>query len=111
MVDLSFLEKLSRGDVPKMKRYISMYLSVAPEIFARMRKSLNEENWSDLALNAHSIKPQTDYMGIEPLKQVLMDIEYAVVNEKYQSLTSLFETAFELHEKSQIILKNKFKEL
>ncbi|MGK0385865.1 MAG: HPt (histidine-containing phosphotransfer) domain-containing protein [Patiriisocius sp.] len=111
MIDLTFLEKLTKGDIQKMKKYISMYLSVAPEIFERMRKSLHEENWSSLALNAHSIKPQTDYMGIESLKQVLMEIEYALVKEKYHSLTTLFETAFELHEKSQVILNDKFKEL
>jgi len=111
MIDLSFLEKISKGDIPKMKRYISMYLTVAPEIFERMQKNLDEENWLDLALNAHSIKPQTDYMGIESLKQVLMEIENAVVKSNYTSLAMLFETAFELNEKSQVVLNNKLKEL
>ena len=30
MVDLTFLEKFTKGDKNKMKRYINMYLSVAP---------------------------------------------------------------------------------
>ena len=111
MIDLSFLKKLSKGDIPKMKRYISMYLSTAPEIFERMRKNLEEENWSDLALNAHSIRPQTDYMGIASLKQILMDIEYAVVKRNYQTLPSLFQSALELHEKSQVALSLKLKGL
>jgi len=111
MLDLTFLEKLSKGDIPKMKRYISMYLSTAPEIFDRMRNNLNEENWSDLALNAHSIKPQTDYMGVESLKEVLIEIENSVLNENYQIIPGLFQKAFVLHEKSLTSLNMKLHEL
>jgi len=111
MLDLTFLEKLSKGDVPKMKRYITMYLSIAPEIFERMRNNLDEENWSDLALNVHSIKPQTDYMGVESLKEVLIEIENSVLNENYQTIPGLFQKAFALHEKSQASLNMKLNEL
>lgn len=111
MVDLTFLEKLSKGDVPKMKRYITMYLSIAPEIFDRMRNNLDEENWSDLALNVHSIKPQTDYMGVESLKEVLIEIENSASNGNYQTIPGLFQKAFELHEKSQVALNMKLNEL
>lgn len=111
MIDLTFLEKLSRGDIPKIKRYISIYLSTAPGIFERMRQSVAEENWSDLALNAHSIKPQTDYIGIESLKQVLMEIEYAVIKNNYKPLPDLYQKAFSIHEESQVFFNNKLKEL
>jgi HPt (histidine-containing phosphotransfer) domain-containing protein len=111
MIDLSFLEKFTNGNTSKMKRYITMYLSTAPEIFERMNENIAQENWSDLAINAHSIKPQTDFMGIKSLKNILIEIEDAVKNEEYESLKVLYQKAYEIHKKSEILLNDKQKQL
>jgi HPt (histidine-containing phosphotransfer) domain-containing protein len=111
MIDLSFLEKFTKGNTSKMKRYITMYLSTAPDIFERMNKNITQENWSDLAINAHSIKPQTDFMGIKSLKNILIEIENAVKNEEYESLKVLYQKAYEIHKKSEILLNDKQKQL
>ena len=75
LVNLSFLEKFTGGNQSKIKRYISMYLATAPDILERMKKNLDAQNWSDLGINAHSLKPQTDFMGIVTLKNKLIEIE------------------------------------
>ena len=111
MIDLSFLEKFTKGNTSKMKRYITMYLSTAPEIFERMNENIAQENWSDLAINAHSIKPQTDYMGIGSLKNILIEIENGVKNGEYESLKDLYEKAYDIHKKSEAFLNDKVKEL
>jgi HPt (histidine-containing phosphotransfer) domain-containing protein len=111
MIDLSFLEKFTNGNTSKMKRYITMYLSTAPETFERMSENIAHKNWSDLAVNAHSIKPQTDYMGIDSLKNILIEIENCVKNVEYEGLEHLYQKAYAVHKKSEIILIEKLKEL
>jgi HPt (histidine-containing phosphotransfer) domain-containing protein len=111
MIDLSFLEKFTKGNTSKMKRYITMYLSTAPEIFERMNENIAQENWSDLAINAHSIKPQADFMGIKSLKKILIEIENGVKIGEYENLKGLSQKAFDIHKKSQIILSEKLKQL
>ena len=61
MVDLTFLRKFSKDDSQKMKRYISLYLDVAPNTFAEMKRNLDNQDWDQLRINALSLKPQTDY--------------------------------------------------
>ncbi len=111
MIDLSFLKKITGGDTLKIKKYISMYLSTAPEIYERMSKNVDQENWSDLALNVHFIKPQTGFMGIESLKHLLVEIEQSIIEEKYENTKSLYLKAYEVHIKSQALLINKVNEL
>jgi HPt (histidine-containing phosphotransfer) domain-containing protein len=111
LIDLSFLEKFTKGNTSKMKRYITMYLSNAPEIFERMNENIAEEKWTDLAINAHSIKPQTDYMGIESLKMILIEMENGAKNGEYESLKVLYQKAYEIHKKSEILLNDKLEQL
>ena len=107
MADLSFLYKFTKGNETKIKRYIKMYLSIAPDIFDRMKADIESQNWADLAINAHSLKPQVDYMGIPELKETLVEIENKVKNNEIESLKNLFEKALQLHQESAIDLENK----
>lgn len=100
MVDLSFLEKFTKGNPVKMKRYISMYLNIAPEIFERMKQNVEQKDWETLAINAHSLKPQTDYMGIATLKNVLISIENKAIEGEFNELENLLTQAFDIHSQS-----------
>lgn len=106
MVDLSFLEKFSKGNAEKMKKYVSMYLNTAPDSFKKMQQNIHDKSWSDLAINAHSLKPQAEFMGIPKLKEVLIEIENNVKNGKINDLESLFNSANAIHIESEIFLKN-----
>ena len=105
MVDLTYLEKFSKGNIKKMKKYVSMYLNTAPESFKMMQQNIKNKSWSDLAINAHSLKPQADFMGIYSLKDILIEIENNVKNEKVKDLEILFEKANAIHIESEIFLK------
>jgi len=106
MVDLSFLEKFTKGNTTKMKRYISMYLDMAPETFERMQQNIEDKSWSEVAVNAHSLKPQADYLGITTLKEVLVEIENKVKSGQFNELDCLFEKTISIHKDSEYYLQN-----
>lgn len=106
MLDMRFLESFTRGDKTKMKRYIQMYLDISPGIFQQMKTALDGKNWESLRINAHSLKPQADYMGVPKLKECLVRIEEGVVERKYSNLSNLYDEACKLHLESTKFLKN-----
>ncbi|MES2648164.1 MAG: Hpt domain-containing protein [Bacteroidota bacterium] len=88
-----------------MKRYISLYLDVAPKTFEEMKRNLNNEDWEQLRINAHSLKPQVDFMGIDSLKEELIKMEEAVKTKNFDTLETLFTTSLKIATNSEIILK------
>jgi len=105
MIDLSFLEKFTKGDTRKMKRYINMYLNIAPKTFNTMKENIKSQDWEQLRIQAHSLKPQADYMDIAKLKKVLGEIENEVQNGAYDSLKNLYDQALDCHVASERLLK------
>ena len=105
MVDLTFLKKFTKDDPQKMKRYISLYLDVAPKTFEEMQRNLKNGDWEQLRINAHSLKPQADFMGINSLKEELIKIEEAVRIKNLDILENLFNTSLTIATNSEIILK------
>ncbi|WP_367391981.1 Hpt domain-containing protein [Lewinella sp. LCG006] len=106
MTDLSFLQHFTKGDTAKMKRYINIYLTVAPKTFQQMQQAVRTQDWEQLRIQAHSLKPQTDYMGIHGLKAVLEDIEKNVLEEKFEKIHKLYEKALAIHSESTPLLKS-----
>jgi len=100
MVDLDFLREFTKGDTVKMKRYINIYLDVAPETFRSMKQHISDKDWEQLRIKAHSLKPQADYMGIPELKSLLVEIEQCVINGACKKLKHLYEQAEIIHTKS-----------
>ena len=111
MVDLTFLKKFTKEDPQKMKRYISLYLDVSPKTFEAMKLNLKNEDWEQLRINAHSLKPQADFMGINSLKEELIKIEEAVTSNNFDIIENLFNTSFKIATDSEIILKEMLEEL
>ncbi len=110
MVDLAFLEKFTKGDSAKMQRYIRMYLTESSPVFEKMEACIKNKDWAKLAICAHSLKPQVEFMGIDSLKQVLMAIENKAKIKAYDALEDLYREALQLHttscEQLKIHLKN-----
>ncbi len=111
MVDLTFLKKFTKDDPKKMKRYIGLYLDVAPKTFAEMKRNLDDKDWEQLRINAHSLKPQADFMGINSLKEELIKIEEAVKANNFDVLENLFTTSFKIATDSELILKDMLEQL
>lgn len=111
MVDLTFLKQFTKDNPQKMKRYISLYLDVAPKTFEEMQRNLNNEDWVQLRINAHSLKPQADFMGVSSLKEELIKIEEAVRSNNFDVLENLFTTSLKIATDSEIILKEMLEQL
>jgi len=111
MVDLTFLKKFTKDDHIKMKRYISLYLDVAPKPFEEMQRNLENKDWEQLRINAHSLKPQADFMGIESLKEELIKIEEAIKAKNFDVLENLLNTSLKIATDSEIILKEMWEQL
>ena len=106
MIDLTFLKKFTKDDPIKMKRYISLYLDVAPKTFEEMQRNLKSEDWEQLRINAHSLKPQAEFMGITTLKEELIKIEEAVKLNDLDGIENLFNSARTLSTTSENLLKD-----
>ena len=111
MVDLTFLKQFSKNNPQKMKRYISLYLDVAPKTFEEMQRNLKDADWEQLRINAHSLKPQADFMGIDRLKEELIKIEEAVKTNNFDILENLLTTSLKIAADSEIILKEMLEQL
>ena len=105
MVDLTFSKKFTKDDPIKMKRYISLYLDVAPKSFAEMQRNLDNMDWEQLRINAHSLKPQADFMGITGLKEELSKIEEAVKTNNVEVIEKLLGTSLTIATDSEIVHK------
>lgn len=109
-MDLSFLEKFTKGDPKKMKRYISLYLDVAPKTIVKMQQNLQAKDWEQLRINAHSLKPQVDFMGLGELKEKLVRIEEAVKSNKLDNISQLLNDVQRMHSQSEaalnLVIKN-----
>jgi HPt (histidine-containing phosphotransfer) domain-containing protein len=105
MIDLTFLRKFTKDDPVKMKRYISLYLDVAPKTFEEMQRNLQSGDWEQLRINAHSLKPQSDFMGIQSLKEQLIKIEEAVQTNHLDGIEELYDSAHTLSIEAERSLK------
>lgn len=105
MVDLTFLKKFTKEDPKKMRRYISLYLDVSPKTFDQMKQNLQDKDWEQLRINAHSLKPQADFMGILKLKEKLSEIEETIKLSNLNSIEKLCNSTYEIHLESQNELK------
>ncbi len=105
MIDLTFLKNFTKDDPKKMKRYISLYLDVAPKTFEEMQRNLESGDWEQLRINAHSLKPQADFMGINSLKEELIKIEEAVKTNNLEVIEELFSASLTISINSETLLK------
>ncbi|MBK6830927.1 MAG: Hpt domain-containing protein [Flavobacteriales bacterium] len=74
-VDLEYLERFCKGDRSRMEKYIRMYLDASPGLFADLAAKAGSGDAEGLAVAAHSLRPQVNYMGAQGLFDTLTTIE------------------------------------
>ena len=75
ITNLSFLSNFAAGDTARMKKYIGMFLQIAPQQMQKIRTALAASDWDGVRANAHSLKPQITYMGINGGDVLIKKIE------------------------------------
>jgi len=95
--DLGFLEQFCKGDRTRMEKYIGIYLHGAPAGFALMEERMHAGDGDGLAVAAHSMRPQANYMGAQHLFDLLTEIEALARNKGTTACTAQVKEAVELN--------------
>ena len=75
ITNLDFLTNFAAGDKTRMKKYIGMFLQIAPQQMEKIKAALASSDWDAVRANAHSLKPQITYMGISGGDVLIKKIE------------------------------------
>ena len=71
--NLDFLKQFTNNDLQKMNKYIGMFLENAPKLLSRLENGMTNQDFEEVKIAAHSLKPQMSYMGIdEELSHIFM---------------------------------------
>jgi hypothetical protein len=105
-VDLGYLERFCKGDRTRMEKYIRMYLDAAPGLFAQLKERAEVGDAEALAVAAHSLRPQVNYMGAQVLFDRLTTIEQGARTEGAAACATEVAEAYDLNEKVMAELRS-----
>lgn len=75
--DLSFLERLCKGDRVKMSAFIEQYLADSPQLYRMLEEASANSDATALAHAAHDLRPHAHYIGAQEVQQLLVTIDQA----------------------------------
>lgn len=75
VIDLGYLDRFCKGDRDRMEKYIRMYIDGSPHLFADLALKAAAGDADGLALAAHGLRPQVNYMGAHQVFEMLTTIE------------------------------------
>ncbi|MBK6830913.1 MAG: Hpt domain-containing protein [Flavobacteriales bacterium] len=70
-IDLSYLERLFKGDRSRMEQWVRIYLEDAPAQFRSLVECVQREDAQGLAATAHDLRPLAHYLGAKHLLELL----------------------------------------
>ena len=106
LTDLSYLERFCKGDRSRMEKYIRMYLEASPGLFAQLQGRLSIGDAEAMAVSAHSLRPQVNYMGAQELFDLLTAIEQRARTEGANACSEQVADALGLNEKVMAELRS-----
>jgi signal transduction histidine kinase/CheY-like chemotaxis protein/HPt (histidine-containing phosphotransfer) domain-containing protein len=92
VTDMAFLKQFTGGKPDKMNKYIGMFLDNAPKLLATIKNSLEQKDYPQVKVAAHSLKPQLSYMGVkEDVSHIFMMEQTAGESAHHDRLPQLLE--------------------
>ncbi len=73
-IDLSYLERLYKGDRSRIAQWIGVYLEEAPVTFRQLADSMEKGDGERLAAAAHDLRPYAHYLGAGRMMELLIAI-------------------------------------
>jgi HPt (histidine-containing phosphotransfer) domain-containing protein len=73
-IDLSYLERLYKGDRARIRQWIQLYLEEAPGMFNRLSDGQEKGDSEELVAAAHDLRPYAHYLGAPHLLNRLITI-------------------------------------
>lgn len=74
-IDLDYLKRFCKEDRARMERYVNMYIQGSPALFQDLLAKVEAGDAEGLAVAAHSLRPQVNYMGAQRVFDLLTAIE------------------------------------
>ena len=75
ITDLSYLREIAMGDDSIVIETTEAFLKDAPAAIENIQKHYQSEEWQKLQKQAHKIKPNLKYMGMERAHELVLTIE------------------------------------
>jgi HPt (histidine-containing phosphotransfer) domain-containing protein len=73
-IDLSYLERLYKGDRSRIEQWIRLYLEEAPATFKQLADCMERSDSQALAAAAHDLRPYAHYLGAPHMLDLLIAI-------------------------------------
>jgi HPt (histidine-containing phosphotransfer) domain-containing protein len=111
ITDMTFLTTFAGGDTGRMKKYVGMFLQIAPSQLEKIKSCMNSADWDGVRANAHSLKPQISYMGIKGGDVIIKQIENdAASRTNVENIPAMFSQIEELCSKAIVELNDFMKQ-
>lgn len=75
ITNLAYLEELGMGDDDLLIEMVEMFLKNTPKSINTLRQHREEGNWQKLAAEAHKLKPNLSYVGLDEARDMIIKIE------------------------------------
>lgn len=94
VTDLSYLREIAMGDDSIVIETTEAFLEDMPSALENIQQYFKDEDWQQLSKQAHQIKPNLKYMGMERAHELILDIEKKAktgeISDKLQEKISEF---------------------
>lgn len=98
LTSLDYLFRFCKEDRARMERYVNMYLQGSPAMFQDLKAKMDAGDAEGLAVSAHSLRPQVNYMGAQRLFDLLTEIEQRARAEGAAACSSAVNEALAMNE-------------
>ena len=82
LTDLTHLRKMSSEDDSFVIEMVNSFITKTPLLLDELRTSCDDEDWKNVGALAHKLKPNLAFMGIDSLKNLVLNIESEARNEE-----------------------------
>ncbi|MFH5831786.1 Hpt domain-containing protein [Halalkalibaculum sp. DA3122] len=112
ITNLAYLEDLGMGDDELMIEMVELFLTNTPDSIATLRQHCEGNNWKKLAAEAHKLKPNLSYVGLDEARNIIIEIEKCAKNHpEEQQLCSQIDEIDEICQQAYQELEIKLEEL
>ncbi|MDR8391902.1 Hpt domain-containing protein [Aliifodinibius sp. S!AR15-10] len=81
LTNLSYLEEVGMNDEDLLIEMVEMFLKNTPDSIEQLRQHHKEDNWKKLSAEAHKLKPNLSYVGLEQAREIVINIEKTAKTE------------------------------
>ena len=97
-IDLTYLERLYKGDRSRIEQWIRLYLEEAPATFKQLSDCVQRADSEGLAAAAHDLRPYAHYLGAPRMLDLLIAIGQRSRTEGAASAAELVQEVLALSE-------------